>query len=340
MSNILVTGAAGFIGFHACNNFLKRGLKVIGIDNLNNYYDVKLKYKRLEILEKTASNNPENWKFIKVDLLNKELLLKIFEEFNPTVVLNLAAQAGVRYSLENPSTYINSNIVGFSNLLECCKLFNVKNLLYASSSSVYGGNSKIPFNEFDSVDHPVSIYAATKRANELLAHTYSHLYKIPATGLRFFTVYGPWGRPDMAPMIFADSIMNNKPIQIFNYGEMSRSFTYVDDVVEVLQRLIKKPAFPDACFDNYAPNPATSWAPHRIFNIGNQKSIKLMDFISCLEKELGKKAIKEFKDMIYGDIKDTLSDNSNVISWVGSFNETSLLKGVRMFINWYKNFYS
>ena len=339
MNNILVTGAAGFIGFHVIQNFLKKGYKVVGIDNLNNYYDVNLKNKRLEILLENSSLNSNNWSFIKADLVNKDHLFEIFDQFKPNIVVNLAAQAGVRYSLENPSAYINSNIVGFSNLLECCKSFKVMNLLYASSSSVYGGNSKIPFSEDDPVDHPVSIYAATKRANELMAHTYSHLYNISATGLRFFTVYGPWGRPDMAPMIFADAIINQKPIKIFNYGKMSRSFTYIDDVVEVIERLIKQPSIPSKNFNKYAPNPSTSWSPHRVFNIGTQKSVSLMKFVECLEKELGKEAHKEFEEMQQGDVRDTLADNSKIISWIGDFEETSLSSGIKIFVKWYKSFY-
>tara|TARA_B100000242_G_scaffold209373_1_gene152106 strand:- start:611 stop:1630 length:1020 start_codon:yes stop_codon:yes gene_type:complete len=339
MNNILVTGAAGFIGFHVIQNFLKKGYKVVGIDNLNNYYDVNLKNKRLEILLENSSLNSNNWSFIKADLVNKDHLFEIFDQFKPNIVVNLAAQAGVRYSLENPSAYINSNIVGFSNLLECCKSFKVMNLLYASSSSVYGGNSKIPFSEDDPVDHPVSIYAATKRANELMAHTYSHLYNISATGLRFFTVYGPWGRPDMAPMIFADAIINQKPIKIFNYGKMSRSFTYIDDVVEIIDRLIRQPSIPSKNFNKYAPNPSTSWSPHRVFNIGTQKSVSLMKFVECLEKELGKEAHKEFEEMQQGDVRDTLADNSKIISWIGDFEETSLSSGIKIFVKWYKSFY-
>ncbi|RPG57642.1 MAG: NAD-dependent epimerase/dehydratase family protein [Flavobacteriales bacterium TMED235] len=339
MKHILVTGAAGFIGFHVIQNFLKKGYKVVGIDNLNNYYDINLKNKRLEILLEDSSLNFNNWSFIKTDLMNKDHLFEIFDRFKPEIVVNLAAQAGVRYSLENPSAYINSNIVGFLNLLECCKSYKVKNLLYASSSSVYGGNSKIPFSEDDPVDHPVSIYAATKRANELIAHTYSHLYNIPAIGLRFFTVYGPWGRPDMAPMIFADAIINQKPIKIFNYGKMSRSFTYIDDVVEIIERLIKKPSIPSRNFNKYAPNPSTSWCPHRVFNIGNQKSVSLMEFIEYLEKELGKEAYKEFEEMQQGDVKDTLADNAKIISWIGDFEETSLSSGIKNFVEWYRSFY-
>ena len=340
MDTILVTGAAGFIGFHFCLNSLRKGYRIIGIDNINNYYNVNLKHQRLKILQKESELNNYDWKFYKVDLLDKENLLEIFQQFEPEVVINLAAQAGVRYSLQNPSAYISSNIVGFFNILECCKTLKVKNLLYASSSSVYGGNAKMPFSEVDSVDHPVSIYAATKRSNELIAQTYSCLYGLPSIGLRFFTVYGPWGRPDMAPMLFTDAIIQNKPIEIFNNGNMSRSFTYIDDVVEVLLRLINKPALLDKDFNKYSPNPSTSLSPHRIFNVGNQKSIKLMEFIECLEKELDKKAIKVFKEMQKGDVRDTLADNSKIISWLGDLHETSLSLGIKNFIDWYKNFYN
>ena len=241
---ILVTGCAGFIGFHLCKKLIEDGYKVIGIDNINDYYDTKLKKKRLEILSQTSLKK-NNWEFFKIDLIDKNSLLQIFEKYKPSTVINLAAQAGVRYSLENPEAYINSNIHGFFNILECCKFSKVKSLLYASSSSVYGGNTKIPFSENDSVNHPVSLYAATKRSNELMAHSYSHLYGISCTGIRFFTVYGPYGRPDMAPMIFADAIINKKTLKIFNYGNMSRSFTYIDDVTNILMRLIKKPATQD-----------------------------------------------------------------------------------------------
>ncbi len=340
MSKILITGAAGFIGYHACLNFLKKGYKVIGIDSINDYYDVNLKYKRLEILNDESVLNSFDWKFIKADLVDKSYLLDIFDKHKPEIVLNLAAQAGVRYSLINPSAYINSNIVGFSNIIECSKEFKVKNFLYASSSSVYGGNSKIPFNEEDGVDHPVSIYAATKKANELIAHTYSHLYNIPTTGLRFFTVYGPWGRPDMAPMIFADAIINEKPIKVFNFGRMSRSFTYIDDVIEAIGKLIEKPALPDKDFNKFYPNPSTSWNPYRVFNIGNHNSINLMDFISIMEKELGKIAIREFTEMQDGDVKDTVADNTKIMHWIGNIKETSLSTGVKKFVNWYKSFYN
>ncbi len=336
--NILVTGCAGFIGFHLCKRLLGTDNNLIGIDNLNDYYDINLKEKRLEILSQ-ESLKKNNWKFIKINLEKKESILRIFQKYQPNVVVHLAAQAGVRYSLENPSAYISSNIVGFMNILEACKLTEVKSLLYASSSSVYGGNTKVPFSENDSVNHPVSLYAATKRSNELMAHTYSHLYNIPCTGLRFFTVYGPWGRPDMAPMIFADAIIKEKPIKIFNYGNMSRSFTFIDDVIEVIMRLIYKPAIPDKFFNTDKPKTATSWSPHIILNIGNPKSIKLLDFINYLENAIGKKSIREFKSMQKGDVVDTLCDKKILEEWIGNFPETSLKKGIEIFINWYLNYY-
>ena len=339
MSNyILVTGAAGFIGFHLCKKLIENNYNVIGIDNINNYYDIKLKNKRLEILSKNSFEK-DNWQLFKNDLLDKDALMKIFQDHKPETVINLAAQAGVRYSIENPTAYINSNILGFQNILDCCKSSNVKHLLYASSSSVYGGNTSTPFSELDSVDHPVSIYAATKRANELFAHTYSHLYNIPTTGMRFFTVYGPWGRPDMAPMLFANSIYSRDPIKIFNYGKMSRSFSYIDDVIESVQSLINKPSIIDEKFDKNKPNPSTSWCPHRIFNIGNSKSVKLKDFISLLEKEIGIDAIKEYTDMQKGDVMNTLADSKILNDWIGSSQETSLSIGIKNFISWYKQYY-
>ncbi len=336
---ILVTGSAGFIGFHLCQKLIEKGIYVIGIDNLNDYYDINLKKKRLEILSQ-ASITKNNWQFFKIDLLRKDNLSNIFQEYKPETVINLAAQAGVRYSIENPNAYINSNILGFQNILECCHSNHVRNLLYASSSSVYGGNINTPFSELSSVDHPVSIYAATKRANELFAHTYSHLYNMPIIGMRFFTVYGPWGRPDMAPMLFAKSIFSKKPIKVFNHGKMSRSFTYIDDVIDSIIKLIQRPAEIDKKFNRYNPNPSSSWCPHRIFNIGNNESIKLEKFISLLEKEIGENAIKEYKDMQPGDVKETKADNSILNEWIGEYPKTPLDKGIKEFITWYKDFYN
>ena len=336
---VLITGAAGFIGFHLCKKLLKNGYEVIGIDNLNQYYDIKLKEKRLELINNLETKENKKWFFKKVDLIDQDNILEIFKNYNPDVVINLAAQAGVRYSIDNPKEYINSNIVGFSNLLECCKLIKVKNLIYASSSSVYGGNTKLPFSEEDSTSHPVSLYAATKRSNELLAHSYSHLYGIPSTGVRFFTVYGPWGRPDMAPMIFAEAITNRRPLKIFNYGKSSRSFTFIDDVIEILVRLIKKPALADKSFDTSKPNQSTSWCPHRILNIGNENSIGILNFLEILEKELGIKAIKKFESIQKGDVISTSSDNRLINEWIGIHKKTPLEGGVKIFIEWYKNYY-
>ena len=337
-STILVTGSAGFIGFHLCKRLLDSGNNVIGIDNVNDYYDVNLKEKRLEILNKVPLKN-NKWEFFRTDLTNKDSLLKIFENNSPKIVVNLAAQAGVRYSIENPNAYINSNIVGFSNILDLCREKEVEHLLYASSSSVYGGNTKVPFSEIDPVNHPVSLYAATKRSNELMAHAYSHLYGLSCTGLRFFTVYGPWGRPDMAPMIFANAIINKKPLKIFNHGDMSRSFTFIDDVTEILMKFLDKPAVVDKSFNPTDPNSSTSWSPHRIFNIGSNKSIKITKFINYIEKELGLKAIKEFKNMQKGDVVNTLSDNRILERWIGTYPKTPLDIGIKKFINWYLDYY-
>ena len=338
-NTILVTGAAGFIGFHLCKKLLENGINVLGIDNVNNYYDSSLKENRLNILDK-ISLKKNHWSFIRTDLIQKSEILEIFEQYRPKTVVNLAAQAGVRYSLENPSAYIYSNILGFSNLLEGCKNTKVKNLLYASSSSVYGGNTKIPFSENDSVNHPVSLYAATKRSNELMAHSYSHLYGISCTGLRFFTVYGPWGRPDMAPMIFADAIINKKILRIFNYGKMSRSFTFIDDVIEIIIKLINKPATPNDSFNSKEPLPSSSWSAHRIFNVGNDKEIQLTEFINTLEKELGLEAKKDFTSMQKGDVINTLSDNRLLNEWIGASPKTNLNKGIKIFIEWYKDYYN
>ena len=336
--NILVTGAVGFIGFHVCMKLIKSGERIIGLDNINNYYDVNLKKYRLKLLNESVSKYGE-WHFIKGDLKDLNLLEKTFSEYEPSTVINLAAQAGVRYSIDNPESYVDSNLVGFANILECCRKFSVKNFIFASSSSVYGGNTKLPFSENDPVNHPVSLYAATKRANELMAHTYSHLFNINTTGLRFFTVYGPWGRPDMAPMIFTKSILNNKTIKIFNHGKMFRDFTYIDDVVEIIYRLVEKPAIPNTDFDRKNPKPSESWAPYRIFNIGNNKLISLIEFISILEKEIGIESKKEFLEMQDGDVHSTLADNQLISEWTGYKPKTPLNNGIKKFINWYLSFY-
>ena len=336
---ILVTGAAGFIGFHLCKRMLNEGLSVIGLDNLNSYYDLELKEKRINLLEKLAENKKVNWEFLKEDLINKDALENIFKTVKPATVFNLAAQAGVRYSIENPSAYINSNILGFHNLIELCKDYSVKNFIYASSSSVYGGNKKIPFSEKDGVAHPVSLYAATKRANELIAHSYSHIYGLPCIGLRFFTVYGPWGRPDMAPMIFAKAILDKKPLNIFNNGDMFRDFTYIDDVIETMFRLIDKPARKDPDYKHLNCNPSESWAPFRIFNVGNSRKISLMDFIEILEKELGEKSKKNFLEMQKGDIKITSAETNCIEKWTDFKPNTDIEKGIKEFANWFKFYY-
>ena len=336
---ILVTGAAGFIGYHLCQRMLNEGFNVIGLDNLNSYYDIKLKEKRIDLLEKLAKNKNAYWEFIKGDLINKDFLTNIFRGEKPITVYNLAAQAGVRYSIENPSAYINSNILGFHNLIELCKDYSVKNFIYASSSSVYGGNKKIPFLEKDAVDHPISIYAATKRANELIAHSYSHLFGMPCIGLRFFTVYGPWGRPDMAPMIFAKAILDKKPIHVFNNGDMYRDFTYIDDVTETLIRLINKPAKKNSEYNHSNSNPSESWAPYKIFNVGNSRKISLMNFIEILEKELGEKSNKIFVEMQKGDIQSTSAETECIEKWTDFKPNTNLEKGIKEFANWFKLYY-
>ena len=338
LNNILVTGAAGFIGFHVCSRLIDEDFNVIGLDNNNSYYDTNLKTRRLFELKK--KNKKNKWTFVNGDLQDHDLLNKIFKNYNPNIVIHLGAQAGVRYSIENPKLYVNSNLIGFANILECCRNNEIKNFIYASSSSVYGGNTKVPFSENDQVNHQVSLYAATKKSNEILAHSYSHLYNIPSTGLRFFTVYGPWGRPDMAPMIFAKSIFSKQKIKIFNNGDMYRDFTYIDDVVEIIFRLIKRPATKNQDFDKNNPDPATSWAPFRIFNIGNDKPISLMKFIKTLEKEIGIEAEKEFLEMQPGDVKATHSNNELIREWTNYKPITDLEDGIKKFISWYCTFYN
>ena len=335
---ILVTGAAGFIGYHLCNKLLSEGYSVVGIDNLNTYYDVNLKKERL----RQINNNEQNankWTFIKSDISNKNLISEIFEKYLPKAVFNLAAQAGVRYSIENPEIYINSNIVGFSNVLESCRKFKVENFIYASSSSVYGGNTNFPYSESDSANHPISLYAATKRSNELIAHAYSHLYNIPSTGLRFFTVYGPWGRPDMAPMKFTKQIFEHETIQVYNYGNMSRGFTYIEDVTNLLSKLINKKAKGIETFDKAKPNPSISWAPHKILNIGNSENINLLEFINILEKEIGIKAKKEFLSLQAGDVLNTSADCTLLKDYIGNSPKTPLKYGIKEMVKWYKEFY-
>lgn len=330
---VLVTGAAGFIGFHLVNALLARGDSVIGIDNLNDYYAVSLKEDRLKALEQHP--NAHLFKFQRLDVADHAALNALYQTHQPQRVVHLAAQAGVRYSLENPAAYVQSNLVGFANLLEVCRHHGTEHLVYASSSSVYGSNTKLPFSEQDSVDHPVSLYAASKKANELMAHTYSHLYQMPTTGLRFFTVYGPWGRPDMSPFLFADAILNGKTLKVFNHGDMMRDFTYVDDIVEGVVRVLDKvatPAYPDS--DSIAAN-----APYRVFNIGNNQPEKLLDFIGFLETALGKEAKKEFLPMQAGDVKATFADTAALEAWAGFKPNTSLQEGVQRFVRWYRDYY-
>ena len=336
---ILVTGSAGFIGFHLTKELLKRGIDVIGYDNLNEYYDPSLKAARLAELNKISSTRSIDFIFVKGDLENKELLRDTFKVYKPQKVVNLAAQAGVRYSIKNPSSYINSNLVGFGNILDECRNNEIKHLIYASSSSVYGGNENMPFSESHGVDHPVSLYAASKKANELMAHSYSHLYRLPTTGLRFFTVYGPWGRPDMALFLFTNAILKNKPIQIFNNGNMIRDFTYIDDIIESLIRVIDKPAISDKDFDKSNPNPARSWAPYKIFNIGNSEPIELMKYIIQIEKSIGIKAKKKFLPMQPGDVIATSADTSLLENWIDFKPKTSIEIGVKRFVDWYREFY-
>jgi UDP-glucuronate 4-epimerase len=331
---ILVTGVAGFIGMHSAKKLLDGGHEIIGIDNLNDYYDVTLKEDRLKTLE-----GYKNFKFLKLDIKDQKDVLDLFKKESPERVLHLAAQAGVRYSIQNPYVYIDSNIQGFTNILEGCRAIKTEHLVFASSSSVYGGNTKVPFSEHDNVDHPVSLYAATKKANELMAHTYSHLYQIPTTGLRFFTVYGPWGRPDMSPMLFTKAILDDEPIQVFNHGDMMRDFTYIDDIVASVNETLFKIATPNSNFDAHHPDPATSHAPYRIFNIGNSQPVPLMQFIETIEDALGKKAIKKMMGMQAGDVKVTSADTSELNHWVNFKPNTSIKEGVKRFVDWYKNYY-
>ena len=334
---ILITGSAGFIGAALSKHLIKQGLNVVGIDNMNSYYDVELKKARLNDICKISKDN--NYFFYNKSIEDQNSIKEIFEKYQPKTVIHLAAQAGVRNSILNPSEYFQSNLVGFGNILEICRKINIKNLIYASSSSVYGGNENFPFKEVHNVNHPVSLYAATKRANELMAHSYSHLYNLPTIGLRFFTVYGPWGRPDMAPMIFAKAIFNRKPISIYNNGNMMRDFTYIDDIVESIYKCIDKPATIDKEFSNRNNNPDTSFAPFRIFNIGNGLPINLLDYIEILEESIGIEAIKEFKPMQPGDVKSTEACTKNLQNWIQYKPTTSISDGTNKFIRWYKNFY-
>jgi len=338
IDTILVTGAAGFIGAALVKTLLSLDLKVIGIDNLNNYYSTSLKRSRLTEIDKVSKENGE-WIFHEIPIEDNKVFSGIINRYNPNVLVHLAAQAGVRYSITNPSAYIQSNLVGFANVLEGCRHNNTPHLIYASSSSVYGGNKNLPFYEEQAVNHPVSLYAATKKSNELMAHTYSHLYNLPTTGLRFFTVYGPWGRPDMAPMIFARSILKNEPIKVFNQGEMQRDFTYIDDVVEGIIRCCFKKASIDVNFNSLLPNPSTSSVPYRIFNIGNSSPIQLTYFIDLLEKNLGKKAIKDLQPMQPGDVVSTAAKMDLLNSWIDYKPTTSIEDGIRLFSEWYLDYF-
>lgn len=331
---ILVTGAAGFIGSHLTKYLLTRGDEVVGLDNLNNYYDVNLKLARLEQLE-----GQPNFRFIKLDLADRQAIADLFESEKFDKVVNLAAQAGVRYSLINPHAYIDSNIQGFVNILEGCRHNNIKHLVYASSSSVYGANTAMPFSVHDNVDHPLSLYAASKKSNELMAHTYSHLYDLPTTGLRFFTVYGPWGRPDMAMFLFARAILAGEPIQVFNYGKMKRDFTYIDDIVEGVVRTLDHTATANAQWSGAQPDPGTSAAPYRLYNIGNNNPVELMYLIEVIEKALGKTAEKQMMPIQPGDVPATYANVEALIDDVGFKPATSIEDGVARFIEWYKSFF-
>jgi len=351
---ILVTGTAGFIGSHLANRLLARGDEVVGLDSINDYYDIRVKYGRLQrggIIDNLedgqqikynkliTSKTNKNYKFIKLNLEDKENLDKLFENEKFDAVCNLAAQAGVRYSLTNPMAYMDSNIIGFMNILEACRNYDVKNLSYASSSSVYGLNEKQPFSTHDNVDHPISLYAASKKSNELMAHTYSHLFGIQTTGLRFFTVYGPWGRPDMALFLFTKAIFEDKPIDVFNYGNMQRDFTYIDDIVEGIVRVIDNPAKPNPAFDPQNPDPSSSSAPYKVYNIGNNAPVKLMDFIEALEEKIGKKAKKNMLPIQPGDVPSTYADVSDLIEDLGYKPQTSIKEGISNFVDWYREFF-
>ncbi len=328
--NVLVTGAAGFIGFHVAQKLLARGDQVVGLDNLNDYYDVNLKLARLAQIE-----NLPGFTFARIDLQDRPAMDALFRQHHFDAVINLAAQAGVRYSLENPQAYIDSNIVGFTNILECCRHHKIGHLVYASSSSVYGMNSAMPFSIHDNVDHPISLYAASKKANELMAHTYSHLFGLPTTGLRFFTVYGPWGRPDMALFLFTKAILAGEPIKVFNNGQMQRDFTYIDDIVEGVVRVMDKTATPNPAWDGAAPDPGTSSAPYRLFNIGNNNPVLLTEFIAAIEKALGKTAERELLPMQPGDVAATYANIEDLIEAVDYRPQTPIQVGIDNFIAWY-----
>ena len=331
---ILVTGAVGFIGMAAALRLLERGDEVVGLDNLNDYYDVSLKDARLQRLEPH-----KRFRFVRLDVADRDGMRRLFETERFDRVVHLAAQAGVRYSLQNPAAYIDSNLVGFGNVLEGCRHAGVQHLVYASSSSVYGGNKRLPFSETDNVDHPVSLYAATKKANELMAHTYSHLYGLPTTGLRFFTVYGPWGRPDMALFLFTKAILEGRPIDVFNEGHMQRDFTYIDDIAEALTKVLDRVATPDAGYRADRPDPSISSAPYRVFNIGNHTPVPLLEFIACIERALGKSASKRLLPMQDGDVAATYADVDALHEWVGFVPATPVEVGIERFVSWYRGYY-
>ena len=332
---ILVTGAAGFIGMHVSQLLLARGDTVVGVDNLNDYYDPKLKHDRLARLTPDA-----RFRFVRMDVADRAGMERLFAGEGFDRVVHLAAQAGVRYSLVNPHAYIDSNVVGFMNVLEGCRHHKVQHLAYASSSSVYGGNTRMPFSEHDNIDHPVSMYAATKKANELMAHTYSHLFGLPTTGLRFFTVYGPWGRPDMALFLFTKAMLEDRSIDVFNHGQMVRDFTYIDDIAEGVVRVLDRPAAADPAYDAARPDPARSNVPYRVFNIGNSDPVKLMDFIEAIEHALGKTARKNFLPLQDGDVPATSADVSELAQWTGFRPATPVRDGVGRFVAWYRSYFN
>jgi UDP-glucuronate 4-epimerase len=330
----LLTGAAGFIGMSTALRLLSRGDEVLGVDNLNPYYDVQLKLDRLQRLQEQPG-----FRFAKLDIADRTAMAQLFADERFDRVVHLAAQAGVRYSLQNPHAYVDSNVVGFLNVLEGCRHQQVEHLVYASSSSVYGGNTRMPFSEHDPVDHPVSLYAATKKANELMAHTYSHLYRLPTTGLRFFTVYGPWGRPDMALFLFTKAIVEGRPIDVFNHGQMKRDFTYIDDIADGVIRVLDRPAAPSDDFRPQSPDPATSSAPYRVFNIGNQQPVPLLEFIGCIEAALGKTAVKRMLPLQDGDVPATSADTQALQDWVDCVPATAVPDGIGRFVSWYRDYF-
>ena len=330
---VLVTGAAGFIGLHVARLLLERGDEVVGLDNLNDYYDPRLKLARLECLAPYA-----NFRFVRVDIADAAALEKLFATEHFERVIHLAAQAGVRYSLSNPQAYIQSNLVGFANILEGCRHHGIKHLVYASSSSVYGSNTRMPFSVHDEVNHPISLYAATKKSNELMAHSYSHLFGLPTTGLRYFTVYGPWGRPDMSPWLFTSAILEGRSIDVFNHGKMQRDFTYVDDIAEGTIRAMDRIATPSTCFDSSTPDPASSFAPYRLYNIGNHQPVELMTFIETIERALGREAKKNFLPMQDGDVLATYADVDDLRRDVGFEPKTSLAEGIARWVAWFREY--